>query len=107
MNYAHPTTTTTTVAELPGGIQVSPTMNQVLILSTGPGRLLLGAITEISGSGLTVDTSDCGATMPSGNVCVVRFNSAGVPSGTISARLRVESNAPTSPDIVNVTVDVP
>jgi len=102
-----PRTTTTTVAELPGGIQVSPTINQVLILSTGPGRLLLGAITESSGSGLTVDTSDCGAIMPSGNVCVVRFNSAGVPSGTISARLRVESNAPTSPDIVNVTVVVP
>jgi cytoskeletal protein RodZ len=101
------TTTTTTVAELPGGIQVSPTMNQVLILSTGPGRLLLGSITEISGSGLVVDTSDCGTTMPSGNVCVVRFNASGVPSGTIFARLRVESNSPASPDIVNVTVVVP
>jgi hypothetical protein len=69
--------------------------------------LLLGSITESSGSGLTVDTSDCGATMPSGNVCVVRFNYAGVPSGTFITRLRVESNAPTSPDIVNVTVIVP
>ena len=82
-------------------------MNQVLILSTGPGPLFLGTISEISGSGLTVDTSDCGATMPAGNVCVVRFNTAGVPSGTINARLRIESNASSSPDIVDVTVVVP
>ena len=104
---APPTSAGATTTTLPGSISASPSMNQVLILSTGPGPLFLGTISEISGSGLTVDTSDCGATMPAGNVCVVRFNTAGVPSGTINARLRIESNASSSPDIVDVTVVVP
>ena len=104
-----PTTSraSTTSTTLPGSVNVSPTVNQVLILSTGPGPLLINSITDVSGNGLIVDISDCGSIMPSGNVCVVRFTTTGLPSGTVTARLRVDSNAATSPDIVDVPVVIP
>jgi hypothetical protein len=50
----------------------------------------------------------CGSSLPSGNVCFVYLRTTGLTSGTrVNGQIRIESNAPTSPDIVNVTVDVP
>ncbi len=103
-----PRTTTTTVAELPGGIQVSASSESVIILSDGLGPLQLRSITETTGSGITLDTSLCGSSLPAGNVCFVYLRTTGLTSGTtINGRVRIESNAPTSPDIVNVTITVP
>ena len=102
------TTTTTTVAELPGGIQVSLLPDSVMLQSDGVGPLRFRSITEITGSGITLDTSLCGSSLPSGNVCFVYLRTTGLTSGTrVNGQIRIESNAPTSPDIVNVTVIVP
>ena len=101
-------TTSTTVAELPGGIDVSATSNSVLILSDGAGPLRIRSITETTGNGITLDYSLCATTMPSGNVCIVYLRTNGLPSGTtVTGRVRVESNDPASPHVVDVSVTVP
>ena len=99
---------TTTVAELPGGIDVSASFNSVLIVSDGAGPLRIRSITETTGNGITLDYSLCATTMPSGNVCIVYLRTNGLPSGTtVTGRVRVESNDPASPHVVDVSVTVP
>ncbi|MEY3617364.1 MAG: hypothetical protein RL726_62 [Actinomycetota bacterium] len=79
-----------------------------MLLSDGQGPLRFRSITETTGSGITLDTSLCGSSLPSGNVCFVYLRTTGLTSGTtVNGQIRIESNAPTSPDIVNVTVVVP
>lgn len=65
------TAPTTTAAELPGGINVSVISNSVMILSNGARPLRIRSITETTGNGLTLDSSLCDSTMPSGSVCIV------------------------------------
>lgn len=80
----------------------------MLIVSDGAGPLRIRSITETTGNGITLDYSLCATTMPSGNVCIVYLRTNGLPSGTtVTGRVRVESNDPASPHVVDVSVTVP